>query len=571
MFAGTWRSPTIQSVGDGNDSPQFMWFLRWPSFALTHGHNPLFSTHVDYPGGMNLMWNAAMPLVGAILTPVELVLGPAFGYNLVSTLALALSAWTAYLAIRRYVDSRLGAAVGGLVYGFSPFMVAHALGHPHVTMAFIPPLLLILVDEILVRQSRPVWWSGVVLGLLAAVQLVIGEELLATSVVVAALGLVILIGLHPGQVMARAGYAIRALATAAGVFIVLAAVPLAVQFFGPQRVSGILQEQNLFVSDLLSFIVPTRLQAIAPAFLTHISDRFSGDIAEWTSYLGIPLLLLLGFIVVRHWMSPLVRFVALLSVMLALLSLGPTLHLAGRITHVPSFVLGLAFPALAAFLPARVMLYSFVAAWFALIKAPVLGNILPGRLTMYGYLLAGLLLAVFIDTYVTRATGRRLLLAAGALVIALLPLVPAWPYVSTPEPVPGFFTGADVRQIPDGSVALVAPFSRGNEARAMLWEAASDMRFRMPEGYGFIPGPSQNPPMTRTQQVMVGIQSGADPPVVTDDLRQEILGDLRSLRVQSVIVGPMAHQDRMVEFFSEVLQLPPAHTGGVDVWFGVTP
>ncbi len=105
----------------------------------------------------------------------------------------------------------------------------------------------------------------------------------------------------------------------------------------------------------------------------------------------------------------------------------------------------------------------------------------------------------------------------------------------------------------------------------MLWEAASGMRFRMPEGYGFIPGPSQDPPMTVTQQVMVAIQRGNDPPAVTDELRQQILGDLRSLQVHTVIVGPMPHDDRMVELFTSVLQSTPSAIGGVNLWTSINP
>ena len=569
LFASAWRSPGTLAIGGGVDTPQFMWFFTWPGFALTHGHNPLVSNYIDFPAGMNLMWNASMPLIGVVLTPINLLFGPVLSFNLVTTLAVALSAWTAYFAISRYVRSHLAAAVGGLVYGFSPFMVAHSLGHPHVTVAFIPPLFLIVLDEILRRQSRPFWQSGLILGVLAAAQLIIGEELLATSVIVAALGLLILVSLHPEEVGIRTAGALRALGVAAGVFVVLAAVPLAVQFAGPQRVSGLLQEQNIFVSDLLSFILPTELQAIAPSFLTRVSNRFTGDIAEWTSYVGIPLILLLAFVVIRLWSRTIVRFAALLGVMLVLLSLGPTLHVGGRISHIPSFVLGLAFPMLAAFLPARVMLYTFLGGWVGLMKLPVLNNILPGRLMMFGYLLVGLLLAIFIDSYLTGATRRRLLLGAAVVAVALLPLLPRVPYPNTNAAVPAFFTSGDVRQLPDGSVALVAPFSHGDEANAMLWEAASGMRFRMPEGYGFLPGPRQDPPASTTQHVMVAVQRSGDQPALTDSDRNQMLSELASWQVQTVIVGPMPHQDRMIEVFRTVLGRDPSYQGGVYVWWRI--
>lgn len=569
LFASAWRSPGTLAIGGGVDTPQFMWFFRWPGFALTHGHNPLVSTYIDFPAGMNLMWNASMPLIGAVLTPINLLFGPVVTFNLVTTLAVALSAWTAYLAIGRYVRSPLAAAVGGLVYGFSPFMVAHSLGHPHVTVAFIPPLFLIVLDEILLRHSEPFWRSGLILGVLAAAQLAIGEELLATSAIVGALGLVILVSLHPEAVAASAAPALRAFGVAAGVFVVLAAVPLAVQFAGPQRVSGLLQEPNIFVSDLLSFIVPTELQAIAPSFATRVSNRFTGDIAEWTSYVGIPLILLLAFVVIRQWAQTIVRFAALLGIMIALLSLGPTLHVGGRISHIPSFVLGLAFPLLAAVLPARVMLYTFLGGWLGLMKLPVLGNILPGRLMLFGYLLMGLLLAVFIDAQLKGAPRRRLLLGTLVVTLALLPLLPRWPYPQTNAAVPAFFTSADVRQVPDGSVALVAPFSHGDEANAMLWEAASGMHFRMPEGYGFLPGPRQDPPASMTQTAMVSVQRGEELLPITDSDRTQMFSELTGWQVQTVIVGPMPYQARMIELFRAVLGRDPTSQGGVYVWWRI--
>jgi len=232
-------------------------------------------------------------------------------------------------------------------------------------------------------------------------------------------------------------------------------------------------------------------------------------------------------------------------------------------------VLGLAFPLLAAVLPARVMLFIFLGGWLGLMKLPVLGNILPGRLMLFGYLLVGLLLAVFIDTYLRGATRRRLLLGSAVLALALLPLVPRWPYPQTSAAVPAFFTGSDVRQLPDGSVALVAPFSHGDEANAMLWEAASGMRFRMPEGYGFLPGPRQDPPASTTQTLMLAVQRDGDLANFTDTVQHEMLGELESWKVQTIIVGPMPHQDRMIEVFRTLLGREASEQGGVYVWWQV--
>jgi hypothetical protein len=543
-----------------------MWFLSWVPFAVTHGQNPLVSDYVDYPAGVNLMWNTALPLMGIILSPITRVFGPVLAYNVEETLGLALSAWCAYLAIHRYVGSPIAAAIGGLLYGFSPFMVAHSLGHPHVTVAFIPPLMLLALDEILIRQRRPALSMGLLLGLLAAVQLLLGEELLAIAALTGLLGLLLLIALNRNVVLAHARYAARAFAIAIGLCAGLTAFPLAVQFFGPQRVQGILQEQNLFVSDLLGFVVPTQLQALAPSWAVRTSQQFAGDLAEWTAYLGIPLILLLGYAVIRFWSDKVVRFAALLAALLALLSLGGTLHVGGRVTHIPVAIVAFAFPLFQRALPVRVMLYAFLAAWLALVRLPVLGNLLPGRLTIFVYLLAGILLARFVDSVLRSKSRSHRILGSLATVVALLPLVPRLPYPATAIPAPAFFATTARSQIPEGSVSLVAPYSRGNEGTAMLWQAMSGLRYRMPEGYVYRAGPSNDPPPSRTQSIMVATEQGKDLPPMTEPLLQEIWGELRQWKIRTIIVGPMAHQERMLAFFAALLDRAPNVSGGVYWW-----
>src|SRR5919199_3290257 len=143
LFWQVWTSPGHRSLGSSADPEQTMWFLGWTRFALSHQYNPLFSDFLDYPHGVNLMWNTSVLLPGALLAPVTAWQGPVVAYNLLITLSLPLSAWCAYLAIGRWVQSRTAAVVGGLLYGFSPYMMAQALAHPHMTLAFAPPLVLL--------------------------------------------------------------------------------------------------------------------------------------------------------------------------------------------------------------------------------------------------------------------------------------------------------------------------------------------------------------------------------------------------------------------------------------------
>ena len=158
-----------------------LWFLRWLPHALAEGQNPLFTHAINYPDGVNLMWNTAMPLLAFLLSPLTLTLGLILTYNILVTSLVGLTGCCAYLMVRRYVASRAAAFAGGLLYGFSPYVVAHAHEHASLVGAFVPPLMFLLLDDILVRQRRSAVVDGLLLGALAFAQLMISEELLATQ------------------------------------------------------------------------------------------------------------------------------------------------------------------------------------------------------------------------------------------------------------------------------------------------------------------------------------------------------------------------------------------------------
>jgi hypothetical protein len=548
-FRLTWTAPREVTIGGHGDPWLFVWFLKWDQVAVAHAHSPLVSQYLNVPAGVNLMWNTSVILPGILLAGVTATLGPVFTYNLLVTLALPLSAWAAYLVFRRYVASQLAAGVGGLVYGFSPYMFAHAIGHLHLILAVTPPLMLALVDEILVRQRAAAVRLGVALGAVAAAQLLIAEELLASELLAATGAAALLALLYPRQVRAHAPYAGKALATAAVVGLLLVAWPLRVQFLGPEHPHTPIQHSGLAVTDLANFVVPTGLQRFTSPAAVAISDHFTSNGTEWNGYLGLPLLLLLFGVAARWWQRPLVRVASLLALGLAIASLGPRLHIAGHLTRVR--------------LP-----------WLAVQAVPVIDNVLPNRLMLYVFLLAGLLVAVFADAVLGQGNPRRITLGILALALALLPLVPRSPASSTPLAVPPFFASHAVDHVPASSVALVAPFAHYPSTVApMLWQALSGMRFRMPEGY-FVGADTMGhaqfgPSATPLSRAMEAIQAGRPPPPPTPAALAVLVGVLRGWRVQTVLVGPMGHQATMADFFTTLLGRPPTPVGGVLAWWNV--
>lgn len=543
LFASAWVHPGAAWIGDDRDPHLFIWYLGWTPRQLAALRSPFFTSDLVYPAGANLMWNTSVIAPAVLLWPVTAAFGPVVSYNVMATAAVALSAWCAFLAMRRFVPNDVLAAAAGLLYGFGPYMVAQSLRHPHVTLAVFPPLALLMLHEILVRQRRPVL-MGVVLGVAAAVQLLTGEEILATTALVAAGGVVLLAALHPHEVAARAPRALASLATAAGCFAVLAAYPLAFQFFGPLRVSGSLQPPNTYVSDLLAFVVPPSPMALSSAGSMALTGRFTGNVTENDAYVGIPMILLFGAAAVLRRRRPVVRWASLLTVVVALLSLGSQLHVGGRVTAVP--------------LP-----------WALVGKLPLLQNLLPARLMLYAFLGVGLVVAD-LASHALRAGRRQAAIAVAALAVALLPLVPRWPYPATDARPPAFFTAAGaVARVPAGGVVLVTPFSNHLSSVAMYWQAAAGYRFRMPEGEVFIPGPSLSPPPSRLQAALTALDRGEPLPASARD-RAQVLRELSALHVQTVVAGPSYGHDRIVRYLTSVLGRGPVRSGGVDVWWNVS-
>jgi hypothetical protein len=537
LYAPAWASPTDTTVRGGAGDPAiFIFFLRWVPSALGRGVDPLVTYHLNYPDGVNLMWNTSMPLPGLLLAPVTTVWGPVLTYNLLLALGYGLSAWCAYLAIRRFVSGHLAAAAGGLVYGFSPAMRSQA-SHPHMSAAFLAPLLLLVLHEILVDQRRPSWLAGAALGLLAGCQLLIGEELLAMTALIGFVLLLLLLLGNLRRLRDRVAHVLKAFAAALVVFAAIAAWPLAVQFAGPQRVHGDVQK-TVRMSDLTSFVLPDAQQALAPAAAVRRTTGLGGS-----AYLGIPLLLVLTVLALRRWSDALVRVGVALLLTTAVLSLGPRLQVGRRVTDVP--------------LP-----------WALFQRLPLLDSLIPTRLAQLTALFAGLLLAVALHA-LARGGGSRRILAAAVGLLILVPLWPARPVRAEPVATPAFFTGAAVRELPRDDVALVLPFPY-RSSEAMTWQAEAGMWFRMPGGYIIIPRPDGRPRFyaapTPASKAFTSIRAGRPPPKLTGALRRALAGDFVRWRVGSVIVGPMPNQTAMVGFLTDLLDARPEQVDGVYLW-----
>jgi hypothetical protein len=533
LFSSTWVDPAGSWIGSPKDPKLFIWYLGWIPHQLSQGHNPLFTDHLSYPHGVNLMWNTSMIFPALLLWPVTALFGPVVAYNVLITAGIALSAWFGFLAAQRFVDRPAACFVAGLVYGFSPALIAQAMAHPHVMVSLFPPIALILGHEILVRRHMHPAAAGALAGVAAALQLLTGEELLAVTLVVAAIGVALLALLHREEVRAVLPYAAKAAGAALLVFAIVAAYPLGFQFLGPQVVFGNVQPPDVYVSDFLAFILPANF------------IHFTGNTAENDAYVGLPLLVLFAGGLVVGWRSVAIRWIGLMTLLVAVLSLGPHLHVNGNVTQV--------------FLP-----------WAAVASLPLMGSALPARLMAIGFLGIAVVVAWMCTRAITATQPWRI--ATGVVLLAgLAAIAPSLPYPSAPAAVPSFFRpGGGVAQIPPGSVVLVTPFSSHESTDAMYWQAVANYRFRMPEGDAFTPGPYLGPHPSFIQATLDELDAGHTV-AVTPDVRTMALADLKAFGVTTIVAGPSRGQSAIVSFLTEVEGAAPVEDGGVKVWWQLFP
>ncbi len=490
------------------DAPQTDWFLAWTPSALAAGRTPLVTQHLNVPDGVNLMWNTLLPLPGLLAAPITLTVGVLASHTVLAVLAFALSATSMWAVVGRWAPWGPARLAAGLLYGFSPYLVAQGSGHLNLSLVALPPLVLLLLDDLLVRQDRSAVRRGTLLGLVALAQLLTTEEVLASTFVMCALGLVVLVLQH--GLRGRVRHAAAGLGTAAALLAVLAAVPLAVQFGGDQRVTEPVQDAAPYAADLLGAVVPTVFQLLG----TDLTLGWGGNASENGSYLGAPLLLVLVALVVRFRREAVVRFAAVLGVLAWVLSLGERLHVAGTQTPVP-----LPFAALA--------------------RLPVLQNMAAVRFSLYVVLCAAVVLAVGLDRLHAEGSLRRLP-AAVLAVACLVPLLPAWPYSYVEAQVPAYFTTAAVRAVPRDTVALTYPVPRFPESAPMLWQASAGFRYRSLGGYVITPQSSGagtfRGSVTDVERLFADVRRGAGVPR-SGALDARVLAELSGLQVDSVLIS----------------------------------
>lgn len=541
LTARQWGRPD-RLFHQAGDQMLFEWMLARAARAVTGGENPLHSTALNVPDGVNLMANTSVLGLGVPLTPVTALFGSQVAFLVAVVLCLAgtATAWYALLA-RRLVRSRAAAAVGGLFCGFAPGLVSQAGAHLHMAAQFLVPVILGLVFRPAADRVRR---DGVLLGLAVAYQVFLGEEVL----VFLALAAGVFAGAYAladrGAARRLAPVVARRLGVGALVAGVLLAYPLWVQFHGPGHYRGMPFYARGYRLDLASYATAARQTVAGDG---HHAGLLSPNATEENSFFGPFLPLLAVLIVVRLWRRPLVRALAACGLLFALLSLGTTIVVNRHDTGVPG--------------PYRL-----------LAGVPLLDLVVPARFALACVPVLGVLLALALDRVRHRA-ARTWAPWAGAVAAALLPLTPT-PIRTVPAmPVPAFVADGGWRAyVPPGRTLVPVPPVTGSAVSpASFWSARTGLAFDAPGGYFIGPRSAADPaarwgaPDLPTSLLLRRAAETGQVPPIGDAERRQAVADLRHWRA-AVLVQADSTPGDPVRATVDALVGPGRDVPGAHVW-----
>jgi hypothetical protein len=362
------------------------------------------------------------------------------------------------------------AYVGGLLYGFSPFVLASLEYGPLMTAALmLLPLILAVLDEILVRQRHSARKAGVALGLLVFAQFFLSSELLVVVIMLTVFSVAVMVVTAYVADRERLRVLVPHASTALGVGTVvggvLLAYPVLFALTGPAHLSGVfwpnIDTLDGITRSLLVNPTPNRTLSVVAAY-----GGYEGSPLPSGSYLGWGLIIVLAAGTAVWFRDRRLWFYGLLLATCVVCSFdlrtGP-------------------------WVPAR---------FFA--HVPLVENILPQRFMAVGFLAAAVMVALIIDRARSRLPGRlglrglggNLVGISGALgvgAVALAPLainfLPDLPFTMEAVVLPRWYT-AVAPHLPPGRVLLPYPVAYSGIQVALAWQAVNRMAYSQAGGAG---------------------------------------------------------------------------------------
>lgn len=314
-------------IGVGGDGWQNVWNLWWTKKALLDLHtNPFHTDYLYYPQGTSLYFHTLNIFNGFLSIPLQDMFGLIFSYNTIVLFSFVFGGYGAYLLTHYLVRNRTAAFISGMVFTFSPYHLAHTLGHMQlIALEWLPFFVLFLIRTVEERSSRNALCAAFFLFLTSLCDWYYVMYLLLFTLLTA----VYYLWTSKNREAAR-DITVRLVLTGI-IFVVLDApilLPMLSEARSERYMITSLESSIAFSADLLSFFVPAQSHPIWGKQVVGWRDKFAEGYVENTVFMGYTALVL-GLL--GAWKKrPKSRFWLYSLAFFFIMALGPILHINGQ-------------------------------------------------------------------------------------------------------------------------------------------------------------------------------------------------------------------------------------------------
>lgn len=161
-IACTWPLPAHLSdrlTGQvSGDTGVYVWNLWSFQRELGQGGSPFFSTAILTPATrVDLSLHNYTALADLVALPLLAIFDIVTTFNLIYLITTVVTAFSAYLLVRRLVPDGWVAWLAGALYGFSPYLIARSTGHFSLVAAAPLPLFVLAILKL--EDTRQLRWA----------------------------------------------------------------------------------------------------------------------------------------------------------------------------------------------------------------------------------------------------------------------------------------------------------------------------------------------------------------------------------------------------------------------------
>ncbi len=336
----------IMGTGDAWQVLYILWYTKQALLGGNPGITMTYTNYIFYPNGVPMIFSSFSLFNQLIGVPLQMLFGLAATYNIVWLLSFILAGYGAFLLVRYLTGNDMAAFVSGIIYTFSPYHFEQAQMHMGATTiewipfcalflmkmfrekslksAFLAGLFFILVA---LSDSQYMMFMAMLVGLLFLFEMycIFREKSNTRDNVNGIQKLKAVIEKYKKMLIRYAVFAITALVGVIPANYDLLSIAMSGNNFLIQDIS----DSKTFSGDLLGFFIPSPFHPIFGSLVADVYTNFTGNNAEYITYIGMTVLALSVVAVVTRRKEKEVQFWALSAVFFMLMVLGPVLHIMG--------------------------------------------------------------------------------------------------------------------------------------------------------------------------------------------------------------------------------------------------